>query len=150
MTLQWLVATFHIIALPIGAVAVFARSNFLRGVTHARDLTPVFIADNLWGLASLLWFVTGLWRAFGGLERGSEYYLSHPLFHIKLTLFVIVGLLEVWPAVTLLTWRRARRRVIPVDLTKAPKIARIGDVQLVLLLVIVSLATAIARGLFVW
>jgi putative membrane protein len=38
-------------------------------------LNDVFTADSFWGIAALLWIVTGLWRAFGGLEKGSDYYL---------------------------------------------------------------------------
>jgi len=37
----------------------------------------VFHADNWYGVAAILWVVTGLLRAYGGLEKGSAYYLEN-------------------------------------------------------------------------
>jgi putative membrane protein len=147
MTLRWLVAAFHLVALALGASAIVARARALRAVRDAADLSAVFRADNLWGVAAVLWLVTGAWRAFGGLEKGAAYYLGNPLFHAKLGLFVIILLLEIWPMATLIKWRGARRRGAAVDLAKAKTFARISDAQLGLLTVMIFLATAIARGL---
>jgi putative membrane protein len=90
---------------------------------------------------------TGLWRAFGGLEKGAAYYLQHPLFHAKLGLFVLVLLLAIWPMITLIRWRLALRGSRDVDVSRAPSFARISFIQLGLLVVILLLATAIARGI---
>ena len=147
MTVQWLVASLHLVALAIGVAAVFARARSVRRVRDAADLPSVFVADNLWALAAILWLATGLWRAFGGIEKGTAYYVGHPLFHAKLGLFIVVVLLEIWPAVTLVKWRRARSRGESVDFGKAEALARISYAQLALVLVMVFLATAIARGL---
>src|SRR5207245_241389 len=67
-------------------------------------------ADTVWGIAALLWLATGLARAFGGLEKGSAFYLASPLFWLKITLFATVALLEAWPMATFIRWRRALRR----------------------------------------
>ncbi len=146
MTLRWLIASLHLVALAIGVGAVFARARSVRRVREAADLPSVFVADNLWGVAAILWLGTGVWRAFGGLEKGTAYYLSHPLFHAKLGLFIVVALLEIWPAMTLVKWRRARTAGMSVDLEKADALARISYLQLVLVVVMIFLATAIARG----
>ena len=47
----------------------------------------------MWGVAALLWLVTGLLRAFGGLEKGTQFYLTSNLFWVKMTLFGIIVLL---------------------------------------------------------
>src|SRR5688500_1543073 len=75
MTLRWLLAAFHLLALGIGLGAVVTRAFALRSPFSASRLPSVFLADTLWGLAALLWFGTGLWRAFGGVEKGTAYYL---------------------------------------------------------------------------
>jgi len=147
MTLPWLVASVHLVALVLGGTAIHMRARFLSRLRDAKDLPPVFVADNLWGLAAALWLGTGIWRAFGGLEKGTDYYLGHPLFHAKLGLFVLVVILEIRPMTDLIRWRRARRRGVEPDLSRARTWARISHVQLVIVLVIVFLATAIARNL---
>ena len=147
MTLRWLVASIHLIALTIAVAAIFARGRALQRVREAADLRPVLLADNWWGVSGLLLLGTGLWRAFGGLEKGAAYYLGNPLFHAKLGLFVLVLLLELWPMVTLIRWRMAQRGSRDVDVCRAPSFARVSYVQLAILVVLLFLATAIARGM---
>jgi hypothetical protein len=45
MLLRWIVATLHLLALPLGLWAVWARSRWLRGVLDAAGLKRVFLAD---------------------------------------------------------------------------------------------------------
>lgn len=147
MILRWLIASLHLLALAIGVAAVLARARALGRVRDAATLRPVLLADSWWGVAALLWLVTGLWRALGGLEKGTEYYLHHPLFHAKMGLFLVVLVLELRPMMTLARWRVALRRSTDMDLSRAPVFARISYVQLVLLGMMLLLATAIARGI---
>lgn len=147
MTVRWLIASFHFLALGIGLGAIFVRARLLRRLRSPDELPAVFQADNLWGLAALLWLGTGLARLFGGLEKGTEYYLTHPLFLAKMGLFVLVVLLELKPAVTLVRWRRGRRTGDRLELEPASSLATISQVQAGIVLVIVFLATAVARGL---
>jgi putative membrane protein len=53
-------------------------------------LRRVLLADNIWGVSALILLVTGGMRAFGGYEKGTDYYLHQPLFHLKMTLFVLI------------------------------------------------------------
>lgn len=76
MWLRWMVAALHLLALGVGLGAVWARGRALHGVLDAQGLQRVFYADNLWGIAAALWITTGLARAFAGLEKGSDYYLT--------------------------------------------------------------------------
>ncbi len=147
LLLAWLVATLHLIALVVGVVAILGRARALSAVEGDRDLPTVFRADNWWGVAAILWLGTGLWRAFGGLEKGTDYYLAQPLFHAKLGLFGLVFLMELWPMVTLIKWRRRRRSARAIDLTPARAMARVSYLQLLVVAVMLFIATAMARGI---
>src|SRR5215467_14209361 len=92
-----LVSSLHLLALAIGLPAVFLRGRALKGRLDADGLRRLFAADSAWGLAALLWVATGLLRAFGGLEKGTEFYLRSPLFWTKMALFLVVLVLEVQP-----------------------------------------------------
>jgi putative membrane protein len=148
MTLRWLIATVHLLALPIGLGGVWLRGRALRRSLNADGLRQVLAADNLWGVAAALWIATGLARAFGGLEKGSAFYLSQPVFYAKMALFVAILLLEIWPMTTLIRWRMQLRRGATVDTGAAPALARISEIQAALVVLMVFAAAALARGVF--
>lgn len=145
LTLRWLVASLHLIALPLGLGGVWVRARALRGPLYGTGLRRVFAADTAWGLAAILWIGTGLARAFGGLEKGSAYYLHHPVFYAKMGMLVVVLFLEIWPMVTLLRWRVNQRRGLSIDTGAAHAMAVISEMQTVLVLLMVFAATALAR-----
>jgi putative membrane protein len=145
MVVRWLFAALHLLALAIGPAAVFARGRALRGTLDRAGLARAFFADNLWGVAAGLWLVTGIPRLLF-FEKGVAYYMQHPLFLTKLVLFLLIFALEVWPMVTLIRWRIATKKGEAIDTSAARRIATISFVQMALVLVIVFLATAVARG----
>jgi putative membrane protein len=141
-----IVSALHLLALAIGLPSVFLRGRALKGPLDADGLRRLFAADNVWGLAALLWLVTGLLRAFGGLEKGTAFYLASVLFWIKMALFVAVVALEVWPMMTFIRWRAAQRRGRHPDVSPAPTLYIINHVELALVVVIVFVASFMARG----
>jgi len=146
--LRYLIATIHIITFGIGAASIWMRAAAFRKLKDESGLNDVFFADNVWALAAFLWLLTGLWRAFGGLEKGSEFYLHNIAFLAKMGLFILVFMLELRPMITLIKWRSSLRKKESIDLSIAPSLARTSYIELLLLIPIVSLATAMARGLF--
>ena len=119
----------------------------MRRTTSAADLRDVFHADNWYGIAALIWIGTGLWRAFGGVEKGTEYYLSSHWFMGKMGLFALVLALELTPMITLIRWRMAYKKNGAIALEKARLLARLSFAQLPLLVLMVLMAAAMARGI---
>jgi putative membrane protein len=148
MLLHWFIATLHLLALPLGLGAVWARSRALSRAHDASNLSRVFVADSLWGLAAVLWIATGLFRVFGGIEKGAAYYLHDRALFIKMALLVVILLLEVWPMATLIRWRIQVRRGTSINRGSAPLLARISAIQAGLVVLMVGAATAVARGYF--
>src|SRR4051812_37075938 len=109
-----LLSTLHVFALVLGLPGVFLRGRALKALqTDPAALRRVFVADNLWGLAALLWIGTGLSRLFGPFEKGPGFYLSSSSFLIKMGLFALVFALEAWPMFTFIGWRRRERKGLP-------------------------------------
>lgn len=106
----------------------------------------MLLADNLWGISALILLVTGGMRAFGGYEKGTDYYLHQPLFHLKMTLLVLILLIELAPMITLVKWRIASARGAALDTERAKLYARISHVEALLLVLMVIAATGMARG----
>jgi putative membrane protein len=139
-------AVLHLLALGIGLGAVWGRARALRGRLDTEGLRRVFAADAWWGLAAILWLSTGLARWLMGTEKASEYYLANPLFHAKLGMFVLIVVLEIWPMMTLIRWRRRRAQSGNVDTTSAGRLAAISMFQAIIVVAIVVVAAAMARG----
>src|SRR3989442_13137623 len=102
------VSALHVLALAIGLTSVFLRGRALKRALDAEGLRRLFAADNAWGVAALLWISTGLLRAFGGLDKGAQFYLHSRLFLAKIALFGAVRVLEAWPMTTFIRWRVRR------------------------------------------
>ena len=144
--LRLLLAATHLIALGIGLGAVWARGRALRGIVDGAAIRRAFAADAWWAVAAVLWFSTGLARLLAGTEKATSYYLQNPLFHLKMGLFLLVIALEIWPMVTLIRWRRAMGRNQTAAFGAARRIARISTIEAFLIVVIVFVAVALARG----
>jgi putative membrane protein len=139
-------AFLHLLTLGIGFYAIWTRANALKKVKDPSGLPDVFRADNIWALAAMLWIVTGLWRAFGGLEKGSQYYLHSSIFIFKITMFLTVFALEISIMGRLIKWRRQLKKGELIDLSSARRFAIFSHFQLGIVSIIVLLAVIMARG----
>ncbi|MGP6433889.1 DUF2214 family protein [Pseudomonas paraglycinae] len=147
MLVHWFLAAIHLLAFAMGFWAVLTRGTaFSRLASGSGDVGRVLLADNLWGLSALVLLVTGGMRAFAGYEKGTDYYLHQPLFHLKMTLFVLILLLELMPMITLIKWRVSKARSAVPDTGRAKMFARISHAEALLLVLMVVAATGMARG----
>ena len=121
--IRWFFASLHLLALGLGLGAVLARGIALRGGHPSRGaLRAAFTADGFWGIAAVLWLATGLYRAFGGIEKGAGYYGHNAFFMAKMGLFILILILEAGPMMTLIRWRVALRKGTEPDLGAAGRI----------------------------
>jgi putative membrane protein len=146
VTVRWLLAAFHLLALGIGLESVWARGRALRKPLDGEALKRVFTHDNWYGIAALLWVPTGIARAFFGFEKGTAYYLSQPFFLAKLAVLTPLLAAELWVMVILIRWRRQVQRGEAIDPTPAPLMARISAWETWAIILVVFLATATARN----
>jgi putative membrane protein len=147
MLTHWFLAAVHLLAFALGFWAVLVRGTaFRRLADGTAEVRSVLMADNIWGISAVVLLVSGGVRAFGGYEKGTDYYLHQPLFHLKMTLFVLILLLEIAPMVTLIKWRIALARKVAIDTGRAKLFARISHIEALLVLLMVIAATGMARG----
>ena len=115
-------------------------------VTSARSVLRM---DAAYGIAAVVLLVAGFARVFY-TEKGAAYYFASGSFLAKLTLFIIVGLLSIYPTMKFLSWRKALRegRVPDLDAGTRRKVRMLIHIELTLLFVIMLMAVMMARG--VW
>ena len=148
--LRLTLAALHLVALGLGLGAVLARGTALREALAPGALRRAFRADMTWGIAFGLWLVTGLWRLFGETDKSIGYYMNNHAFFAKMGFLLIILVLELWPMVTLIRWRREFGKAATpehtVDAAAARRIATISHVQAMVVVLMVFAAAAMARG----
>ena len=113
-----------------------------------RETISIVIADLIYGLAGLAILITGILRVkyYG---QGGEFYTSNPIFWVKVSLYVVIGLISLYPTTTYILWAiplsKNKLPVISENLVKRFKI--IIMTELVGFAVIPFFATLMARGI---
>jgi putative membrane protein len=145
MVVGALLSAIHVLTLALGLGSVFARGRALSRPLDDAGWKRLLAADNLWGLAALLWITSGLARLFlGGKE--ATFYWRNGFFWIKLGLFAIVFALELKPMSTFIRARVARRRGAAPPPFSVDMFRRINAAELGLVVAIVFVAAFMARG----
>lgn len=114
-------------------------------VERARRLQRV---DLIFGTSAGLVLIVGLLRVFY-FEKGPSYYFHSVPFVAKLMLFLIVGLLSIYPTVEFLSWRRrVKQGQAPiVDERKLRAIRSIMHWELIAVVLLILCAALMARGI---
>ena len=141
-----IVSALHLLALGVGLPAVYLRGRALKGPLDEAGLRRHFGADNIWGVAAVVWIATGLFRAFGGLEKGSAFYLASTLFWTKMTLFALLLALEAWPMSTFIRWRIRTSRGQAPDTSRARALFAVNHAEMTIAIAMVFVAAFMARG----
>ena len=105
-------------------------------------------ADRAYGIAAILLLIFGLLRVFY-FEKGADYYFSNTFFLLKIGLFVLVGLISLYPTVIYLRWNAELKQNISPDLStrQVHLLRRIIHTELVGILAVLLCAALMARGL---
>jgi putative membrane protein len=140
-----LLSAIHMLTLALGLGAIFARGRALSGLLDDAGWKRLLAADTAWGIAAVLWIVSGLGRVFFGGKEPS-FYWRNGFFWIKLALFGIVFTLESAPMMTFIRVRRARSQGVAVPRFSIEAYRRINAVELALIVAIVFVAAFMARG----
>ena len=95
-----------------------------------QELKKIIFLDVIYAISALLTFVAGLslWLSVG---KDASFYSTNPLFHIKLTLFIVVFLFSIYPT---LYFRKSKK--IAGDTVVMPKMI-IMSIRMQLLLVFI-------------
>jgi len=143
MTVDILVRYLHFVSIFILVAAVLGQHLILRGtITRALagkaqklDIAYAIAVVVVLGTGLLQWFVVG---------KPADFYSSNPVFHTKVLLFLLIGLVSIYPSVYL----GKNRKGNPDELiTIPPGIVWSVRVELVILFLMPLLATPMARGI---
>ena len=100
-----IVAYLHYLGFMLAFAALTVEIFNLKTEITLDQAKKVLFADAAYGAAAIVILITGVLRVlyFG---KGTDYYLSNPFFYAKISVFIIVSLLSLYPTFTFLTWIR--------------------------------------------
>ena len=103
------VAFLHHVAAFTLVAALVVEFVLIRGAPTLDTARRIRGVDAIYGLSAGVVLVAGLLRVFY-FEKGSGYYFASAPFLAKLSLFVVVALLSIYPTIEFLSWRNALRQ----------------------------------------
>jgi putative membrane protein len=141
------VAFLHHLAAFTLVAALAVEFVLLRGELTAATMRRIVRADMIVGLSAGAVLLVGLARVFH-FEKGAGYYFHSWPFIGKLSMFILVALLSIYPTVTFLSWGKALRQgqVPGVDAARLRAVRRLVHAELAGIVLILLFAAMMARG----
>ena len=100
--------------------------------------------DAVYGIAALSLLAAGLTLWLGSIGKPAIFYTKNWIFHTKLTCFILIGLLSIYPTVFFIKNRKGN----PAEIIKTPPlIFWMLRIELLLLFIIPLLAGLMAKGI---
>lgn len=136
-----LVRSLHFISIFTLVSALITEHMLLKPKMTPTELVKIARVDLIYGVAAVLVLIAGglLLLKVG---KPSAFYFQNPLFHIKFTLFVVIGLLSIYPTVFFIKHRKATQ-----DVMVPRKIIMFNRIQLTLVFIIPIFASLMSRGI---
>jgi len=147
MTLEAVLAYLHLLAILTMVVFISSEAALCRVQwLNAAVVERLARVDTVYGIAALMVLATGVARTVLGI-KGTAWYWTNPLLHVKLTLFIVVGVISIFPTLTYVRWRKALRAngTLPGE-AEISKTRKLVMVQAHLIAVIPLVAVFLARG----
>lgn len=140
ITLRYL----HFISIFVIVATLVVEHLLLKKELPRSMVSRIARVDAIYGLAALTLIGAGLTLWFSGVGKPTDFYSKNWIFHTKLTLFALVGILSIYPTVFFLKNRKGNQE----DIVSIPGIIIwLLRIELLLLFIIPLLAGLMAKGI---
>jgi putative membrane protein len=143
MTIEIFLRYIHFISIFVIVSSLVAEHLLLKKDLNRAEIGRLANIDMVYGIAAVTLVAVGLTLWFGGYGKPSVYYTKNWVFHTKITCFIVVGLLSIYPTVFFIKNRKG-------DATQSVQIPNIIfwmlRIELLLLFIMPLLAGLMAHG----
>ena len=128
--------------------AIAAEFLMVREELTLRSARRILFADMIIGIAAATVLVAGLLRVFF-FEKGADYYAHNAFFIAKISLFVAIALLSIYPTREFLSWRKSLNdgRLPAIAAAKLQSIRGVIHLELAGIGLILLCAALMAKGI---
>lgn len=143
MITDLLVRYLHFLGIFVVFAAVLGQHLLLKGTVARAVVAKAQRFDIAYAAAVVIVLATGLLQWFSG-SKPAVFYTSNPVFHTKLTLFLVIGLVSIYPSV----FMGRNRKGDPGELIAVPRgLVHCVRIELLLLVLMPLLAVIMSKGL---
>jgi putative membrane protein len=143
MSLEIILRYVHFISIFAIVGTLVSEHLLLKNKMTRAELSRLARIDAVYGLAAIALLGAGFALWLGGIGKPAEFYTKNWIFLTKVSLFVIVGLLSIYPTVFFIINRKGQ----PDESIKIPKaIFWMLRFELLLIFIIPLLAGLMAKG----
>ena len=143
MTTEIILRYIHFISIFAIVGSLVSEHLLLKKELSRAEITRLSRIDAVYGIAALILLTAGLTLWLGGFGKPSVYYSKNWIFHTKITMFITIGLLSIYPTVFFIKNRKGN----PEERIKIPSLVFwMLRFELLLLLIIPLLAGLMAHG----
>jgi putative membrane protein len=143
MTAELFLRYLHFISIFAIAGALVSEHMLLKKTLTRAEISRLARIDSVYGIAALVLLAAGLTLWLGSVGKPALTYSKNWIFHLKLTLFIAIGLLSIYPTVFFLRNRKGN----PEEIVSVPSSVFIMlRLELLLLFFIPLLAGLMSRG----
>ncbi len=147
MTLEAVLAALHIVAILtlvvfLSSQAALCRTEWLNAAVVER----LARLDAIYAASAMVLVATGLARVFFGV-KGMSWYISQPMFHLKITLVVAIAIVSIFPTIAFRRWlRQLRANGSLPDAAEVARVRRLVMLQAHVIPMVAVIAVFWARG----
>jgi putative membrane protein len=145
--MEFFIPYLHFLSIMVLMGALITEHLFLKPGITKEQIKSLATVDLIYGIAAIVVLTTGIlrWFVYG---KGYHFYMSTPLFHIKLTLFIVLGILSIFPTIKILKWKKSIKNKLTPDISPqaVKRLLMFVRIELLILAIIPMLAVMIARG----
>ncbi|MEJ6486488.1 DUF2214 family protein [Nostoc punctiforme UO1] len=146
MWISAIVAYLHYLSFMLCFGALVSEALNLKKELSLNEAWKIVIADAVYGISATVVLITGILRViyFG---KGTDYYLSNPVFYAKVVVFIVVGLLSLYPTISFIGWVKSLQQgqAPKLELLKLNRLIWLIRIELVGFTLIPLLAAIMAR-----
>ncbi len=134
----------HFISIFAIAASIVSEHLMLKPQMSRNEILKLSKVDTIYGISAITLLIAGmtLWM---GVGKPTEFYSENWIFHLKLGLFVLLGLLSIYPTVFFMKNRKGENMSELIDMP--PMIKTMIRLELLLLLIMPFLAGLMAKGI---
>ncbi|EJE49021.1 putative membrane protein [Acidovorax sp. CF316] len=147
MTLEAVLAALHLVAILTLVVFLSSQAALCRVEwLNAAVVERLARLDAIYAASAMVLVATGLARVFFGV-KGMSWYISQPMFHLKITLVVAIAIVSIFPTIAFRRWLRQLRNdgKLP-DAAEVSRVRRLVMVQAHVIPIVAVIAVFWARG----
>ncbi len=133
----------HFLGILTLAGALIGQAVLLRPRLERRVIVTLSTLDKIYAVSVLVVLGAGLSLWFW-VGKPADFYGKNPLFHLKTTLFLVIGLVSIYPTIF---FNRERKGAAGESVALSPVLRACVWVELGLLAAMPALASLMARGI---